>query len=264
MIIHALKTGILKKKFDLVESLAMALKKNGAILKNSDVLVISSKVVALSQGRIIDLKKVRPSRRAKSFKRTRYGFSTEDPRIIELVLRESRAVLPGKMVLAATEGALLPAGGIDLSNAPKDHAILLPSRPWSEAEKLHKQLRARYKIKKIGIVICDSHCQPLRWGTTGIAIAWAGFLGVEDLRGKKDIFNNPLKFTKKATADDLASCAALVMGESDEKTPFALIRDAPVKFTLCRQKKNDIFVKPKDCIFAGTYNEKTLRILNTK
>lgn len=259
--IHPIKTEILEKNFDLADTISKYLVKNGQTFKNGDILVLSSKIVSVSQGKVVDLSTIKVSKKAKSFKRTRYGRGKEDPRIIELVLREADVVLPGTMILTLKDGILIPEAGIDLSNIPDGFAVVWPKNPWQTAEDLRKKLCSKFNLKNFGVVICDSHCQPLRWGTTGIAISWAGFEGVEDARGQKDIHGKALKITKKAVADNLSSSALLVMGEAGEKIPFVVIRNAPVKFTTRRQKKNEICVNPRDCIFGGIYSKKFLSLV---
>jgi coenzyme F420-0:L-glutamate ligase len=154
---------------------------------------------------------------------------------------------------------LIPSAGIDLSNTPHGTAILWPRKPFEVAEELRKNLRKKFGLRNLGIIISDSHCTPLRWGVTGIAIGFAGFLGIQDERGRSDLFGNKLKVTKKAVCDNLASAALLIMGEAAERVPFAVIRGAPTKFTSRQQKKTEICVRPKDCIFGGIYSEKFKR-----
>jgi len=261
MQIAPLKTAILQKDFDLLETIKKTLVKNRVELKNGDILVVSSKVVALSQGRAVDLASVKPSAAAKKFRTTRYGTGKEDPRIVELVLREAQAVVPGRMLITLTNHVLIPEAGIDLSNSPKGVAILWPLEPFKAARKLWLALRMAYHAKELGIVICDSHCQPLRWGTTGVALAWAGFKGIEDARGQKDIYGAPLKITRKAVADNLSAAAMIVMGEAGEKCPFVHVSSAPVKFTSRTQSYRDFFVSPRDCIFGGIYSKNFIRRL---
>lgn len=251
MIFLPVKTDILTKNFNLAKTAATSVRKAGLTLREEDILIISSKIVALSEGRIVDLKTIKPSKRALAYKRTRYGAKSEDPRIIELILRETPYILPGKMILALKDNIFMPSAGIDLSNAPKDFAILLPKNPWQSAQKLRKNLRKIFRIKKLGVVICDSHCQPLRWGTTGIALSWTGFEGIEDSRGQKDIYGKKLRHTKKAVADNLACAALLLMGEAGEKIPLVIARSAPVRFTNLKPKANEISMKPEECLFGG-------------
>ncbi|MBI4995094.1 coenzyme F420-0:L-glutamate ligase [Candidatus Peregrinibacteria bacterium] len=237
--IYPLKSPVLKKNFNLLKTMESVLSKAGLHLKNNDILILSSKIVALSQGQIVYFKK-----------------GKKDPRVIELILREADKVFPGKMLLTLKDNILIPSAGIDFSNAPKGFAILWPKNPWKEAQNLRAALKKKFKLKRLGVVIIDSHCQPLRWGTTGIALSWAGFEGVEDCRGEKDIFGKPLKVTKKAVADNLASAAAIVMGEAAERVPFVLIRNAPVKFTRQQQNSRNFFIKPNECLFGEIYDKK--------
>lgn len=264
--IISLKTPLLAKNFPLAETIAKTLRKNRVALKNGDVLIISSKVAALSQGRLVDLRKIQPSatarRLAKKYKKFYEAQSAS--RLVELILREADKVFPGEFLTTLKNGVIIPAAGIDRSNVPKDFAILWPKNPLAVVRNLAKTLRTASKIKRLGVLISDSHCQPLRWGTTGLALAWAGFLGVEDVRGERDIFGKKLQLTRKAVADNLASAALLVMGEAGEKIPFAVIRGAPVKFTNRVQKKSEVFVKPKECVFSGIYNKKILGSLENK
>lgn len=115
-----------------------------------------------------------------------------------------------------------------------------------------------YKLRKLGILLSDSHCQPLRLGTSGIAIGWDGFEGVEDIRGSKDLFGKKMKYTQIAVADCIASAANLLMGESDASIPFVIIRDLKVKWTDKKASAKDYFISPKECIYRSFYNERLL------
>ena len=179
--IRPLKTKILQKNFDLAKSLQKALLQNNQKLKNGDVLIMSSKVVALSQGRVVDLTSLIPSAQNNKFlKRMRYGKGREDAKMIELIASEADAVLPGKMMTTLKDGFLVPSSGIDRSNAPNGSAILWPKNPAKVALQLWKNFKKNTQLKNLGIVIGDSNCQPLKWGTVGLALAWAGFEGVEE------------------------------------------------------------------------------------
>jgi dihydrofolate synthase / folylpolyglutamate synthase len=116
------------------------------------------------------------------------------------------------------------------------------------------RLQAHYGIDALGVVLTDSRLTPLRRGVTGVAIAYAGFEGVESEVGKPDLFGRPLKVTHKAVADALATTAVLVSGESAEGRPFTLIRSAPVIFTDREIDPREMEVKPQDDLYAGTYS----------
>lgn len=200
-------------------------------------MVIASKVLAYSQGRLEPYE------------------SEEDFR--ELIKRESDRVLEeGDMVLTMKNKVLIPNAGIDRSNVPEEQAVLWPVEPFESAEEIRKELMKEFDLKELGIVISDSHCQPLRMGTSGIAIGWAGFEGVHDERGSKDLFGREMVYTKVATADNLASAATLEMGETDASVPFVLIRDAKVTYTSEKASAEDYFIGPQECLYRGLYNEK--------
>jgi coenzyme F420-0:L-glutamate ligase len=190
-------------------------------LRSGDVLAISSKYVAISEGRTVALKRVRPTQKAKEIART-YGM---DERLCELILRESDSILGGipGFLLTSHEGLLTPNAGIDKSNVEHGVVALYPRRPESSARRIRDALRFDLGVD-IGVVICDSRLMPSRRGTVGVALAAVGFRAIVDMRGKDDLFGNVLRVTSQALADDLSSSAQLLMGESDEATPMVLIR----------------------------------------
>lgn len=232
--------GIKKSKFDLFESL------QGFGYKDEDVLVISSKFASMSEGAIINLDKVRVSKNA----RTLAAKCQMDDKMAELVLRESDYILKGVpgFVLAIRDGMIAPNAGIDKSNVPKGYAILYPRHPFRTAEKLKQKFSSELGIR-VGIVLADSRLMPTRIGTTGIAIACAGFEPVEDLRGKRDLFGNVLRVTFKAVADGLATMGVAVMGESDESTPAAVVREAKVMWSDRKFSWKDMAVAPTRDIY---------------
>lgn len=230
-----IKTRLIKPNENLKNVILQAFKNIKIRLKERDILVITSKVVSVCQNRIAKI-----------------GSKNE---FLKLVKKEADKFFGGKIPLTLKNNILIPQAGIDLSNIKKGFAILWPKDPFGIAWDLYKFFCRKFGLKKLGIVISDSHCQPLRLGTTGIAIGFAGFKGVEDQRGKKDLFGKPLKVTRKASADNLASTSLLIMGEASEKIPFVLIRGAKVKFTKKPQKFNEIFIKPQTCLFAPVFKK---------
>jgi len=203
-------------------------------LIDGDILVISSKVLAVTQGRV---------RRVKSEKD-----------YAELVKSEADEIIGrGAVTLTLKNGIFIPWAGIDRSNIQKGFAVLWPEKPFSAAEKIRKALKKAYGLKNLGIIISDSHCIPLRRGIIGMALGYAGFKGVRDLRGKKDIYGNILNVTQQNHADMLATAAHLVTGEADEKMPFALIRNAQVDFTSAKIDPNEILIKKDEDLFAPLY-----------
>ena len=232
-------TEIKKGKFDLFESL------QGFEYENNDVLVISSKFMSMSEGAVVNLREVRVSNKARLLA-AKYHM---EPKMAELVLRESDYILRGVpgFLLAIKDGMISPNAGIDKSNVPKGYAILYPRNPFVSAERLRKKFLSRGI--KIGIAIVDSRLMPTRIGTTGVAIACAGFEPVEDLRGRKDLFGNVLKYTFKAVADSLATMGVAIMGESDESIPAVVVRGFRVIWSDRKLSWKDMAVDPSQDIY---------------
>lgn len=252
MEILPIKSQLLCADFDLQKKILDLTKRK---LQSGDILVLTSKIVALAEGQLVNLKKIKPGKRAQKLEKFNFGTSN-DPHVVELILQEADVVFIGTYATTVKNNILVPAAGVDLSNVPEGYAIKWPKNPQETAMQLWRSLQKKLKLKKLGIVIGDSHCKPLRWGTTGVALAWAGFEGVEDVRGQKDIYGKKLKLTRKAMADNLISSALIVMGEGNEKIPLVIIRNAPVKFTNLPQNPKSAFAKPRECILNGLYNSR--------
>ncbi len=208
-------------KFDLGKTVARCIADEGLTLKERDVVVVSSKFASMAEGRYLKLGTLKISKRGKDLSE-RYRI---DPSLAELVVQESDSILGGipGFALAVTKGVLAPNAGIDRSNIESGYAIFYPSDPAKTARKLQTYL-AKSFTSKLGVILSDSRISPLRQGTTGVAIATAGFEPVVDCRGNRDLFGNELKVTMRAVADQIASAAQLVTGEGAESIPVALVR----------------------------------------
>jgi coenzyme F420-0:L-glutamate ligase/coenzyme F420-1:gamma-L-glutamate ligase len=154
----------------------------------------------------------------------------KDPRLIELVLRESRRVVRcAKDVLIVEHrlGFIMANAGIDQSNvadpADGEFALLLPEDPDASAARLRERLRVLTGSGP-GIVISDSFGRPWRVGTVGVAIGCAGVAATLDLRGRTDLFGRTLRVTVVGHADELAAAASLLMGQASEARPVVLVR----------------------------------------
>ena len=216
--LYPVETPTANTKFELVSLIERLL---GPSLENRDALVISSKYVAISEGRTVSLKGVRPSAKAKELSLTYHM----DSRLCELVLRESDLLVGGMpgFLLTSRQGLLTPNAGIDKSNIEHGKVVLYPRRPELSARRVRDALRFDLGVD-VAVVICDSRLMPTRRGTVGVALAASGLEAIVDLRGKNDLFGNVLRVTSEAIADDLSSSAQLLMGESDEATPIVLVR----------------------------------------
>lgn len=217
-------------------------------IENYDILVISSKYLSISEGRLKKLDDVIPSQNAIQMAKKFHI----NPKMMELIIRESDEIFGGLygFVLTSVHKILAPNAGIDKSNVPKEYVVLYPKHPYESIE----NLRNKFLInsgKKIGIVLSDSRILPMRKGTVGVALACSGFEPVIDLKGTKDLFGNVLKYTSQNVADCLASIGTLVMGESDASTPVIILRGLKIKFTnkpissesLAIESKFDIYIR---------------------
>ena len=219
----------------------------GKKLRSGDILVVSSKFIAISEGRVLSLSSVVPTDYAEELSSK---FSVM-PQLCELIIRESDEVLGGVVafILASKDGLLSPNAGIDRSNIEPGKVVLYPRDPLESASALVAGMEFRRGVR-IGVVVSDSRLMPTRRGTTGVALAAAGLEAVLDLRGKEDLFGNILRVTSQAIADDLCSAAQLVMGESDEATPFVLVRG--VEKSLIGQSKyspSNFSVRTDQCVY---------------
>ena len=230
------------RKFDLFKTII----KSGFRFYDDDIIVISSKFVSVSEGSVVKLTNVKPSKQSRQFAK-RFQM---DERIVEMVLREADVVVNGipGFLLTIKDGMIAPNAGIDKSNAPKNSIILYPRDPFKSAERIRSNFLHKLGIN-VGVVISDSRLMPTRIGTTGIAIGVSGFEPVEDFRGKRDLFGHRLKVTFKATADSLSTIAVFTMGESDESTPLVIIRGASIKSTKRKLTSSDMTVDPKIDIY---------------
>lgn len=234
--------------FDLHQTILDALDAEGETLQNGDVLAVSSKYAAISEGRVVALADVELTDAAYALA-ARYRMQ---PQIVQLVLNEADHVfggIPMGFLLTAKEGIISPNAGLDRSNIPSGHAVLFPKRPYETAERIRQAVQAQLGIR-IGVILTDSWLMPGRWGTTGVALASAGFEPVQDERGKSDLFGNAMAVTQRGIADAICQAAQLVMGERDEATPLAVVRNAGVQLTDRPLTAEDVAIPWQMCIYV--------------
>lgn len=219
MIVNALKTRLVSSgNCTIFELLDESLPE----LAERSVVAISSKVVALCEGRTVPI-----------------GGTDKDA----LIERESSRYLPRetngfKVSFTITHGMLVPSAGIDESNGNGDY-VLWPADPQASANAIRRHLAEKYGLREVGVVLTDSALRPLRHGATGFAIASSGFAAVEYSIGQPDLFGRPLQFTKTNVQDGLAAAAAIVMGEGSQQMPLAVLTDLPFVFFTGRDPSAD-------------------------
>jgi len=181
--VSAIKAERQTKKFDIFEAIETTLQKNKISLQNGDVLVISSKYVSNSQGRLIELENVNASKNGIELSEK---FQMK-PKIAETIIRESDVIFGGisGFVITSSDNIMAPNAGIDKSNAEKGKVILYPEDPYLVAEQIRRKIFLKHLVH-VGIIIVDSRLMPARVGTTGVAISCAGIEPVNDMRAEKD------------------------------------------------------------------------------
>jgi coenzyme F420-0:L-glutamate ligase / coenzyme F420-1:gamma-L-glutamate ligase len=211
--------GELARGDDLAELIARAFERQAVPFEDGDVLCVAQKAVSKVEGREVELSDVVPSQRAREL-----AGDEEDPRFVELVLRESVSIVRQRGAFLVTEthlGHICASSGVDRSNASgADRAILLPVDPDASARRLREALRPRADV---AIVVTDSFGRPFRRGTTGVALGVAGIAPVVRLAGTLDSAGRRLENTEVHVADAIASTAELVLGQVGA-VPAVLVR----------------------------------------
>jgi coenzyme F420-0:L-glutamate ligase/coenzyme F420-1:gamma-L-glutamate ligase len=232
---------------DLAALVLAALGRAGLALAAGDVLAVTQKVVSKAEGRLRRLAEVTPSPRAVALA----AETRKDPRIVELILAESRDIVRTRPDLVIAEhrlGIVLANAGIDRSNLAggEDAVLLLPLDPDGTAARMRAALERAAGVP-LGVIVTDSVGRAWRRGTVGLAIGTAGVAPFEDLRGRRDMAGRVLQVSEIAPADSLAAAAVLVMGEAAEATPVVLVRgaggggpDVPASAVL-RPRAEDLF-----------------------
>ena len=225
MQVRAIKARIFTEGEDLIPFIRTYI----PTLVDGSILFVTSKIVALSENRT-----------APVADKTR------------LITQESEWAVPTKYAwLTIKDGTVMATAGIDESNAD-GKLILLPKDSFTTADVLRKELLKVYTIKRLGVVITDSRVLPLRAGVTGVAVGYAGFKGVRDYRGSSDIFGRKLKMTQVNIADALATFGVLVMGEGDEQSPLAIVKNAPVIFSQ-KVDRSELKIDIKDDLYRPLF-----------
>lgn len=194
-------------------------------LSENQVVFVTSKILSLSQKRVIK----------------QDGKTTK----INLAKKESDLYLPEKYIkygvrLTITNDTLIASAGIDESNSA-GYFVLWPKDPMKEAEKIWRYLSSKFGLKHLGIVITDSHGMILRKGLTGFGLAWCGFEPLKNYIGTPDLFGKIMNVSKTNLVDGLSASAVLTMGEGREQTPLAVASDLPfIKFKTSPPSKEEI------------------------
>jgi coenzyme F420-0:L-glutamate ligase/coenzyme F420-1:gamma-L-glutamate ligase len=234
---------------DLAGLLIAACERSAIAPADGDIWVVAQKIVSKAEGRHVDLTTVTPSERARSLA----AEVNKDPRLIEVILDESRRVVryrPGVLIVEHRLGFIMANAGVDRSNVDPnlgaEPVLLLPRDPDASAAGLLERLGAHFR-KRLAVIISDSWGRAWRRGTVGVALGAAGLPALMDMRGRPDLFGQALRVTQTGFADEIASAASPLMGQSDEAQPVVLVHGlawsgppTPAA-TLIRSPEEDLF-----------------------
>jgi len=198
-----------------------------------DLILITSKIVSIHEGRCVPA--------AEADKR-------------KLIEEEAEYMIERENIdwpfppLTISNFTILSAAGIDESNSG-EYLILLPRRPFDSAEAIWRYLAEKCGRTDFGVVITDTRTNPMRYGSTGVALAWWGFHPIESHRGKTDLFGRPVKFSTTNIVDAVASGSAAVAGETNEGTPIVIARTVPNLRFVDRDTRHEVFKSEKEDLY---------------
>lgn len=230
MNIIPVKTRVFRENENLFEFLITHLPS----LQDGDVLAVTSKIVALSEGRT----------------------APADPaEKVRLIKEESEWAMETKYTwLTVRDGMVMASAGIDESNAD-GKLVLLPADSFAAAETIRNSLLEHYGLDRLGVILTDSRTLPLRAGVIGVAVGYAGIRAIRNYIGRPDIFGRPMTMSRTDVVDSLAAAAVLEMGEGNEQIPVAVLRGATVEFT-DQIDRNELKIALEDDMyrpFFGTF-----------
>jgi coenzyme F420-0:L-glutamate ligase len=230
MQVRPVKTRIFEERENLADFVVRHIPR----AKEGSIVVVTSKIVALAEGRTALI---------------------EDEGTREKVIRAESdfAIRTMYTWLTLKDGLLMSSAGVDESNAD-GKLILLPKDSFKAAAKLRRELMKRYKVKRLGVLIPDSRVMALRAGAVGMAMGYAGFRGIRDYRGTPDIFGRTMKVSRTNVPDSLSSAAVLVMGEGAERQPLAVIEGAPVEFVE-RVNRKELSIPPEHDMYRPFFEQ---------
>ena len=226
----------------IIESIVTA----GIEVLDGDILVIAQKIISKSEDRYVDLTSIRPSIKAQDLAK----LVDKDPRLVEVILSESNEIVrysPGVLIVVHRLGYVMANAGVDFSNLPPtasktERVLLLPRDPNATCIAFRKRFEKTFN-RRIGVIISDSVGRAWRNGSIGMALGVAGPPALWDRVGEFDLYGRPLTVTQIGLADQIASAAALVMGEGAEGLP--VIKVSGINWQPV-DTDGDILIRPKE------------------
>ncbi len=239
---------IIEESHDLASLICQAAEKQETPIQTGDIIVVTHVIVSRAEGTVVNLETVTPSVFAKTVAET----TGKDPRLIEVILRESKSIVrmrDEKLITETKHGLICANAGIDQSNVPGNTVVApLPEDADKSAQKIRQRIR-ELTGKDVAVIVSDTHGRPLRQGEINIALGTSGLEPLRDRRGEKDLFGYNIRIKRTAIADELASAGELVIGQTNEAIPVAIIRgysypksETATAKRLTRSPKQDLFI----------------------
>lgn len=221
-----------------------AMVKSRVSVEDSDIVVVTQKVVSKSEGRLVRLDDIKPGKKALRLAKR----LSKDPRTVQMILKESRRVVRqghGVLIVETRHGFICANAGIDQSNVEEGYLALLPTDPDMSARKIRKALE-KATGRRLAVVITDTFGRPWRDGHVDVAIGCSGIAPLEDLVGTTDPYGHKLRVTQPALVDEIAAASELVM-RKHSLTPACLVRGVAYRRgyrgvkTILRERRLDLF-----------------------
>ncbi len=208
---------------DLGALIAGAVLQSGRTVEAGDVFVVAQKVVSKAEGAIVQLDEVEASAGAAAWA----AANAKDPRVIEVILRQSRRIVRmerGILIAETHHGFICANAGVDASNVEPGFVTVLPEDPDGSAARLRAALMAAFECP-VAVIVSDTFGRAWREGVVNVALGVAGLQPLIDYRGSTDSFGRPLTSTVIALADELAAAAEIVTRKASGM-PVAIVRGA--------------------------------------
>ncbi len=238
---------LIAKGDNLAELICSAAIRQRTPIQEKDVIVITHVAVSKAEGNVVNLDEVSPSEGAREIAE----ITGKEPAMVEVILQETKEIVrlgPNSIITETKNGIVCANAGVDRSNVKGERNVaLLPKNPDASAGKIRQEIR-RITGFDVAVIVSDTHGRPLRMGEINVAIGVAGIKPIRDRRGEKDLFGYVLRIKQTAVVDELASAAELVIGQSSEGIPAAIIRgykyqaaESASAKELTRAKEKDLF-----------------------